>query len=398
MGFLIGDWGFSGAKTRANGDFVLRRTKETPDGPARITAAHSKYPSLITKRFYIWGERHIRLQLPAFPSLHLQVVEAATGKAVEHFGVRLSGGSWEDEKVHIEGRHLGGMCEIKNLRPGQYALQVEPKGGVLASFFTPLLHKDDGQLVPLQVELAAAARLKVLVHYSDGSPVPGTRVDCLLPLGGAEVWPFVEHYHEQEDRLTIGTSEDGSHFLKGVAQLTSGTTDARGLVELAAKSAENAYLRIRGEQHAPKITSKMRIKPGSAKVDVLVDRWATLKGMVQPLSALSTYEAVGEKQRPLLLLHPMEVSSNKKVKHVGEYPAIQTSILIKEDGSFHCVTIPPGSWKLRLYFPDQGYIKNAIVGEVLTRTIHECAVDRDFLVLAGRHGEESRGFAFDTLK
>ncbi len=36
--------------------------------------------------------------------------------------------------------------------------------------------------------------------------------------------------------------------------------------------------------------------------------------------------------------------------------------------------------------------------ELLARTIHECAVDRDFLVLAGRHGEESRGFAFDTLK
>ncbi len=37
-------------------------------------------------------------------------------------------------------------------------------------------------------------------------------------------------------------------------------------------------------------------------------------------------------------------------------------------------------------------------GTALARTIHECAVDRDFLVLAGRHGEESRGFAFDTLK
>ncbi len=37
-------------------------------------------------------------------------------------------------------------------------------------------------------------------------------------------------------------------------------------------------------------------------------------------------------------------------------------------------------------------------GKALARTIHECAVDRDFLVLAGRHGEESRGFAFDTLK
>ncbi len=275
--------------------------------------------------------------------------EAASGRAVERFGVRnVDRASWL--LLEHRGLHPRGELELTGLRRGAHAVVVVPlQSGLLPSAVTRF-EVADGAPRDVEVRLHAPETRTVQVGKADGSPAAGSKVELLEPGTrpvNAATWAVL-----------LAPGAGPGHDLSVQARLLAkGVTAADGDVALPGPPEPPLAVRVSGG-HRVTVVAGVRWKAAAGPLRVDVASGATVNGRLLPEATIAGYwqaegrGAVDEAARAQWegTLTP-RIELSRSIDGRGEsWPPLFTvgPALVARDGTFAVTGIPPGTWRVTL--------------------------------------------------
>jgi hypothetical protein len=326
--------------TDAEGRFrVLRRDGATAEVALRVMArGYEVPPQLVTAK---WGTHDVRIVLARGKELVVFVVCAADEQPVEQYVLRVipTGGgisSSADSEPRGKPPHAGGRETVRGIRTGKHRVIVEPQGAELAIGVVPIEVGANGT-PPVTVRLAAATPRAVHVLRGDSSPVAGTRVQLVDPLG--EPW---------DEKVPVLPSSSG-YFTTGpqALELAAAVTDAQGSCTLPVPSDRPLALMLPGPGHVPFALPQV-VFPADGPLVVTVSGGAVLRGTIGPAAAWAEIQRMGgfgggeasPNMLPSIVLHRTNARE--------QFPDHRSRCAAKPDGSFELTGIPPGRWSVQV--------------------------------------------------
>lgn len=205
------------------------------------------YEVLTTKRF-AWGTQDVRLVLRRGPEVEVAVV--ARGAAVGDFAVRLlprNGGMEGAGVVRARGKGGEPPVVLRGVRRGEHFVVVDPAGDAFTrTMLGPIVVVGPGR-TRVTVSLDRAAFRTLRLQRADGSPLVGTTVYLVDPLGAVGACEFcpLDQWDQRSGQLAL--------------RLDWLATDARGEVVLRGPAGRALALSLPGPGHAPIWVSDVRL-------------------------------------------------------------------------------------------------------------------------------------------
>jgi len=193
-----------------------------------------------------WGTRGLRIQVKLMPTVHLTVVERASGAPVLDYAIRSSQVAGREllSDLRHPGPHPGGQVEVAGMRNGSNYLVIVPQDPSLLPQRDVLVEVRDGKAAPVRVELDRAGTLRVKVVGRDGRPVPHSDV-LLLDAAPERDSGWID---PRDGGRSIGNLQDGTRVPMAHAKAKSGLD---GLATLTGPpGAAELFFQVRGE-HLP---------------------------------------------------------------------------------------------------------------------------------------------------
>ncbi|MCA8957935.1 MAG: hypothetical protein KDC87_17805, partial [Planctomycetes bacterium] len=336
--------GYSATMSRRDGVFELRQAKGAPP-TVKLRVEREGYEVQVTEKEYAWGTQGVRVTLRAGLDVEVLVTDADTGKPIESYGViahpdpahwrRISS---RDGRRRARGEHAGGLATLRGLRRGPYLFLVDPDGDTWRNSGFRNFQVADAGPRRLEVQLSRGISRVVTVQTSRGSPLAGSHVELLEPIGD-----------ERVDFTTtcVHPNRSASMSSKHCAQLwAEADTDEAGRATVCAPPGARYVLRIRGPVHQPHIERGVELRKGLGPLVVRVAAGATVTGRVRPaklveqlLGPLST----GSSAKPGFRLYRQIADRSE------QHPADDSArFLLDKDGKYTITGIPRGSWTMYL--------------------------------------------------
>ncbi len=337
--------GASQTGTDRDGRFVLERGPGVPD-EIRLRIDAPGFELLLPEESFTWGREDLEFTLRAGLTVDLLVVRASDQSPVEEYQVRVMPkqlrrvSSYEFE-VRARGEHPGGRVQIDRIRRGEHWLAVEPKGDELGSACIPITVADPGP-ARATVALVATRERTLRVLRSDDSPVVGSRVQLVDPLG-----------HAIDAKVTILPIHAWSRTNDAKAVLVQeGITDAGGELLLRGPSSAEMTVVVRGRGHPDLVVPHVSLDPAEPLV-VRVSSGGTLELRIEPLEVLADLRALAgipargevseEETRFLPAVRLGDVDYRSRRMHP---PFQEPAVGFGADGKAVLRGIPPGEWRV----------------------------------------------------
>ena len=337
-----------------DGSFRVQRVNQDPKQPALITATCSGYEDTAVPVRTTWGSKDVAVVVRRGLDVEVFVRDGDENKPLERYGVRcfpgpgMRGEMRAGSQVREMGLHPDGVVRLTGIRRGRHRLMVEPEGSWAASAIHEFEMTEAG--APRQeITVWRAVKKTVRVRKKDGTPVAGTKVDLVRPMGDESV---------DEATKAVSASELAMPYGRMAHAVDSGSTGADGTLELSGPPHERLLLRALGPGHAPSVR-EIDFATGEPIIDMVVASGATLAGRIVPLELLpqldgrdDAADAPEERgRRTGVLLH--KAGQEGRIGRQLEYPLGGfAAAAIGDDGAFRIECVPPGPWEVHLRYTE----------------------------------------------